>query len=349
MKYIEEVLKIHLKTLSNIAQRFFFFTEIEEWHRIEVVPDRSKLENYPFIIKYIAGRKYGNDFVKVFVSQDAGIKTQKCVNDCFKVSKDTEFEFENVKEMKKSKKDDAMKIVEEKDSASSQSTSGELFKIIRENRKKIFARYSNVIAIREGTKQGKPCVVLHCLDKDIVPYGENPLPECIGVWPCAVREDFITLANCPETCPSTNQNFPEPGCSIGISNHICSGSVGFLYESENYGSGFLTASHVAVKNCHRWYRKDKILSEQTLNTNIVHPSWPDTERGNDEHVVGKVVKAFFGIHKSSKGLIEGLDLAAVKISADRRRGIILCSKTYHLRSFTSFKYLMLIWECCHQR
>lgn len=315
----------------------FFFTEIEEWHRIEVVPDRSKLQKYPSIIKYIAGRRYGKEFVKVFVSQDAGIETQECLNDCFKVSKGTEFEFVNVKKLKKSNKDDAMKSVEEKDSASYTSTSGELLKIIRENRKKIFARYSNVIAIREGgSKQGKPCIILHCLDKDIVPFGEKPLPECIGGWPCAVREDFITIAACPETCPSTNQNFPELGCSIGISQHLYSGSVGFLYESENYGSGFLTASHVVVKNCHKWYRKNKFLSEQTLQNDIVHPSWPDNERTNDIHVVGKVVKAFFGVHESSKGL-EGLDLAAVRTSP-RQRGIVFCSKAYRLRCFTLFKH-----------
>lgn len=318
-------------------------------HRIEVIPDRSKLQNYPFIIKHIAGRRFGKEIVKVFVSQDDGIETQEGFNDCFKVSEDTEVEFVNVKKMKKSNKDDAMKSVEEENSAEYQSTSGALFETIRENRKKIFARYSNVIAIREGgSKQGKPCIILHCLDKDIVPFGENPLPDLIGGWPCVVREDFITFGTCPRTCQSTKQEFLEPGCSIGLSGHTHSGSVGFLYESKNYGSGFLTASHVAFEGCYRYYMKNKFLSGHIFKNEIVHPPRPDNSE--TENKVGIVVKAFFGEHRSLNGKAEGLDLAAVRTSLIRRQGgIIFYSTTYCLRSFTLFKQLMLIWECCHQR
>lgn len=307
------------------------------------------MQNYPFIIKHIAGRRNGKGVVKVFVSQDIGIKTQQGFDDCFKVWEDTVVEFVNVKEMKESNKDDAMKSVAEKNSADYQSTSGELFKTIRENRKKIFSRYSNVIAIREGgSKQGKPCIILHCLDKDIVPFGENPLPDLIGGWPCVVREDFITFGTCPQTCQSTNQKFLEPGCSIGLSGHTHSGSVGFLYESENYGSGFLTASHVAVKDCHNYYMKNKFLSGHIFKNEIIHPPWPDNNE--TENKVGEVVKAFFGEHRSSTGVTEGLDLAAVRTSfIPRPGGIIFYSKTYCLRSFTLFNQLMLIWECCHQR
>lgn len=130
--------------------------------------------------------------------------------------------------------------------------------IIQEQGDAIYSKYSNVVGIGISPErsvgdliQNEPCIVLYCLDKNIIPFGETQLPESIAGWPCDIREDFVMFGTCPFPCPSSSQNVPEPGCRIGIPSVESAGSVGFLVES-NYqvntlGSGFLTASHVAIE------------------------------------------------------------------------------------------------------
>lgn len=93
-----------------------------------------------------------------------------------KVSKETHFEFINVEERKVKKEDEENEDYNRKVPAVAESTKEDLMQIIRENGEKILAKYSNVIGIR--MQQTKPYrITLHCLDKTIIPFGEQTLTE----------------------------------------------------------------------------------------------------------------------------------------------------------------------------
>lgn len=192
--------------------------------------------------------------------------------------------------------------------------------IIRKNGKKMFARYSNIIGIRLGqTKQSN--IILYCLDRTIIPFGEHSLPESIAGKPCDLIENFIILGKCPSYC---SEEIPEYGCSIGIPSKQGAGSVGFFYETDNskFGSGFITAAHVAIESCYESRYQNRLLSNcslrrqgQRITHSIVHPKCRNDE-GN-EHIVGQVVESFYGEYKLSSTLTEGLDFAAVKTNCCR--------------------------------
>lgn len=314
-------------------QIFFQLTEIEEWLKRDVIRDKSVLKMHPSIIKYITGYKYRDDkkqFIKVYIHGDDK-KAENFFKECCKVSEDTHFEFVNVVRSKEENKEvEELKQRERKAPAVDNSTRKQLKQIIQEYGDKIYARYSNVVGIRIGkvrrvgnTIQEHPCLVLYCLDKFLIPFGEKPLPEAIAGWPCDIREDFVRFGICPNRCLASRQNLPDPGCSIGIPSDDSSGSVGFLVESKDplntFEFGFLTASHVAIKRFEQLYHDEKLLSMHFLKLNnhfIVHPSWIDNE--HIDHKVGKVVESFCGNYGLDK---IGLDFALIASSHCRNGGI----------------------------
>lgn len=203
-----------------------------------------------------------------------------------------------------------------------------LKQIIQSQSKKIYAQYSNVIGIRISkvsfngdTIENQPCIVLYCLDKTLIPFGENALPKKLAGLDCDIREDFFMLGIC-QYCSSPNS--PEPGCSIGIPSDNFSGSVGFLYKSERtFESGFLTASHVAIKRFEEFYGSE--LSFPCINFfylrerhPVVHPSFSDNNNRNNE--VGYVVKSYFGNFELARTLT-GLDFAVVQSISCRDEGM----------------------------
>lgn len=313
--------------------------QIKEWFKADIFPNRFLLHEYPSIIKYLAGYRHKKEVVKVYLSRDDDRAKFFFMDNC-KVSKETHFEFINVEERKVKKEDEENEDYNRKVPAVAESTKEDLMQIIRENGEKILAKYSNVIGIR--MRQTKPYrITLHCLDKTIIPFGEHPLPNSIAGKPCYVKEDFFILGTCPLEC--TN-DLPEPGCSIGVpekqgagsntgvpakqgaGSSIGAGSVGFFYESNErsrYGSGFITASHVAIENRYQSRYENKLLSnyryrkgEPKLTHNIVHPKCKN--HMGEEHIVGEVVESFFGKYALSKTFTEGLDFAVVKTISQRQ-------------------------------
>lgn len=300
--------------------------QIEEWLKRDVIIDKSVLEMHPSIIKYITGyidRDDKKQVVKVYLHGDDK-KAENSFKDCCKISADTYFEFVNVEKSIGEKKEvEELKQRERKAPAVDNSTRKQLKQIIQEYGDKIYARHSNVVGIRIGkarrvgdTIQEHPCLVLYCLDKYLIPFGEKPLPDAIAGWPCDIREDFVRFGICPNRCFASKQNLPDPGCSIGIPSDDSSGSVGFLIESKDplntFEFGFLTASHVAVKRFEQLYHDGKLLSMHFLKHNnhfIVHPSWIDNE--HIDHEVGKVVESFCGNYGLNK---IGLDFAVIASS-----------------------------------
>lgn len=116
------------------------------------------------------------------------------------------------------------------------------------------------------------------------------------------------------------------GCSIGRPSVKDSGSVGFFYTSTNptntFGSGFLTASHVAVNGFELLYNRSLLSLNNTIypqNHDIVHPSWEDYNAKNNDNKVGKVVESFIGNYNSGSSF--GLDFAVVKCENDRKEGV----------------------------
>lgn len=312
---------------------FFQLTEIEEWLKRDVILDKSVLKMHPSIIKYITGYKDRDDkkqVIKVYLHGDDK-EAQNFFKECCQVSEDKHFEFVNVERSKgKSKEVEELKQRERKAPAVDNSTRKQLKQIIQEYGDTIYARHSNVVGIRIGkarrvgdTIQEQPCLVLYCLDKFLLPFGEKPLPETIAGWPCDIREDFVRFGVCPNRCLASRQNLPDPGCSIGMPSDDSSGSVGFLVESKDplntFEFGFLTASHVAIKRFEQLYHDEKLLSMHFLKLNnhfIVHPSWIDNE--HNDHKVGKVVESFCGNYGLDK---LGLDFAVIASSHCRNGGI----------------------------
>lgn len=235
------------------------------------------------------------------------------IRKCFDVSKDFILDLVYIG----TKPDDVMQNVnkmrdlERKYSIFDYSTKANLKKIIQKYEDEIYARHSAVIGIGMSqvrfdgkTQLIEPCIVLYCLDTKLIPFGEKPLPKTIEQWPCDIREDFVMFGHCPTACPASNGNLPEPGCSIGLAEVKSTGSVGFLVEFNNE-FGFLTASHVVVRNFECFYNEKITLPNSTHQSNRdvnVHPSKEDCERINLE--VGEVVQSFFGNYES-----RALDLA----------------------------------------
>lgn len=301
--------------------------------------------NHPSIIKFIVGHKGDKKpVVKVFTRDDEEM-TKSFFISCCKNSKHAMFEFENVKDSNRIYDDnEKMTFALDKEKRKA------LKEFIKSNAKKIYATYSNIVGMQIGCVSGfgdteteSHGIILYCLDKTIIPFGENPLPDQLSKWPCSCREDLFMFGKCPKDCLSTNHKLLEPGCSIGKPLCAWSGSVGFRYESMNpnneLGSGFLTAAHVAVEDFQKLYRDKTLLSSHSLGSkqhSIVHPICKDHRHVDNkvehvqvvtevvkevvEEVVGEVVESFFGNFGESE---TGLDIAIVRGIAYKNEGKFL--------------------------
>lgn len=306
------------------------------------VEDRPLLKNHPNILKCIAGYNANKQQVlKVFRRGKDPAKGQKGEegtpwtfdrSDIFEIKEvfgdlhDFKFEivYVDTKAEEVKKQAQKIKLIEKDSPAIDDSTGMKIGKIIQKHCDTIHASYSNVIGIGisqvrcDGTTIKKePCIVLYCLDKSIVPFGEKPLPDQLEGIHCDSREDFVMFGMCPNPCPAFDRNLPEPGCSIGIQSKKSSGSVGFLVKQRNVNghrnSGFLTASHVALEDFEDLYNKG-FLSQQNPdygNLKIIHPFIKDNDGDN---VVGRVVESLIGNYiytTEDQERKEGLDFALV--------------------------------------
>lgn len=311
----------------------FYISVFEDWCKREIIDDKSQLHEYPSVIKYIIGHRGNNKPVlKVYLRNDDE-KAKEFFKTC--CSDDTHIEFVHVrKTKKKSKEVENMKKYETDAPAIDAPTMNQLNEIIEDQGEKIFARHSNVVGLEISNvrcagdiKKEEPCIVVYSLDKTLIPFGEKPLPESIGGWPCDVREDIVMLGfrRCPTNCPFPCVNHFMKGCSIGNPLGNGSGSVGFFYKSTNptntFGSGFLTASHVAVHGFERLYNQSLLSLNNTLyhqDHDIVHPSREDYDARNSDNKVGKVVESFLGNYEIGSF---GLDFAVVKCNNVREEGM----------------------------
>ena len=93
------------------------------------------------------------------------------------------------------------------------------------------AKYSVIVGLSVDSVQradgDEPCIVIHCLDKSLVPFGEKPLPDSINKCQVEIREDFVLFGQL-KNCTSL-----VAGCSIGRPSNPSAGAAGFLVRSKN--------------------------------------------------------------------------------------------------------------------
>lgn len=308
---------------------FFYLTVSADWCKRDIIPDRSVLQKYPSVTNFMIGHRGDkNPVLKVYLLNDDN-NAELFFRE--KYSKYARIECVHIKKKKMLDKIETIKFYEEKAPAIDAPTIKELKKIIQEHGEKIYARYSNVVGLKISNvrcvgdiTKDEPCIVLYCLDKTLVPFGENPLPDSLGGWPCDIREDSVMLGQCRSKC--TNQSFPELGCSIGSSTTNGSGSVGFYYKSQitsdRFKCGFLTASHVALDFFEDFYNKSLLSTYKDLRQmtfSIYHPSREDCRSGKK---IGKVVESFLGNKPSGSSDQSGLDIAVVESNVFAEKGVL---------------------------
>lgn len=278
------------------------FLVVEEWKMREIFETSDGIERFPSILTYIVGRKNDKICLKVFM-RNADDNAE-----CFfkeqgrKLACDVHYDFVNIKEKSEEIRKEVREIeaLERKTDKKFMDEKNILNEIVNTEGEKIYAKYSQVIRMgissvyrRNQQSINKPCIVLYCLDKTLIPFGEKKLPDQIKDYPCDIREDIVVFGSC------TNCPYVKEGCDIG--SIYFSGSAGFLVISPF--EGFLTAAHVTVKNVGDVYQS---ISNNFDNTNghkekIMHPS-------SSQNMVGEVEKRICGNFFSY-----GTDVAIVRM------------------------------------
>lgn len=293
--------------------------------KIPVVVESSIFEKNSSILHFLSGYKDDEIITKVFICGDS--KEEDKAKKDFKEAcdpKETHIEYVNVDKNSEEVMKEAKEIEEkENENDIDEEKRLELEEVIERNEENIFKSHSTVIglgcsSVRCKGKQilPEPCIVIYCLDKNIVPFGEKPLPNSIDGVDCDHREDFARFSTCCATT-AAHTNI-ELGCSIGRDEINDAGSAGFLAESARNECGFLTAAHVAISNPYKLYTYNVLLSDSSYPNDtehvIVHPSFYDAPRANQR--VGKVTEAFIGNYKG-----KGLDFAFVQSYIQRKEGM----------------------------
>lgn len=280
---------------------------VNEWKKREIFGKGDELNNFPSVLKVLVGQKGNKNCLKVFFeekNEKAEILLKK-LSGKLSLSGETIHEFINVNEELERKREEVNEIRKREETAPSipspvQQALGEY---IDSNAEKIYAKYSNVIGIDVSnvlTKEHKetPCIVLYCLDKTIIPFGEKELPCMLQEFPCDIREDIMMFGSCDQCIENTFSS----GCNIGSSYK--GGSAGFMINSPF--RGFLTAAHVAVKNVKDFYKSElketDLFCTRSLREEIVHPF-------RSPVVVGEAEKCILGNFNN-----DGLDVAIVRMN-----------------------------------
>lgn len=293
---------------------------VKTWEKREDLQCLRGLESYPSVLKYIAGQKDNNPAIKVYLGHD-----DRGAMNFFKqnnqIPKRTCFEFVNVAEKSKEIFEAEKEHVDYSSFLEESRVRTELSEIINKHAEKLYAKYSSIVGLDAGSMyfEGKmqPCIVIYSLDKDLIPYGEDPLPKTIDGLHCHVREDLVMFGmcfDCRHIC------YPNPGCCIGVPS-IGIGSAGFLVklkDSKSPVTGFLTAAHVAARNLNDLYNRNVLLStlvSSDCQDEIVHQLLPDNTQ---YQVIGKVRESFCGNLREGFGI----DAAFVENSEPRQEGKI---------------------------
>lgn len=200
----------------------------------------------------------------------------------------------------------------------------ELNNIINSEAEKIYANYSIVSGlgvdnVRYDGKESvsEPCIVIYCLDKFLLPYGEKMLPTSLGGYPCDIREGVFMFGNCADC----RHKDPDPGCSICRPDGIDTGSAGFLVRStvSKKDTGFLTAAHVAIEDIADLYDERVCLSRSRHDLKAKRHDVIHLSKSRGSSCAGKVKYSFIGNDLENQNPI-GIDAAYVKFYKRRLGG-----------------------------
>ena len=291
----------------------------------ELKKRKAITEAFPSNLTFIAGRKNDVSVVKVYLKDDDHKVQANIEKQAYTIGIKPEFvnvslrmkQSESLKETTKEKK---------LPPSMDKNTRKHLGNIINNTGEKLMALYSNITWISignmpKGLHFGKPCIVLHCLDKMFVPFGEKQLPVSWEGYPVDIRESFVMLA-CSDGCRSL-----ENGCSIGIPSVKVAGSVGIFVKrrfSELQVHGFLTAAHVALEKHRELNNRNSFFSAHALNSNIHEITHPSIIDGRTSTRIGRVKEAFYGQFTSKSNRI-GIDAAFVETYEDTKGSYTLVS------------------------
>lgn len=235
-------------------------------------------------------------------------------------SEDTRFEFVDIS----AKSTEVVQMREDEWIHLSDDIRSKLNNIINSESEKIYANYSIVSGLGvdnvryDGNESfNEPCIVIYCLDKFLLPYGEKMLPTSLGGYLCDVREGVFMFGSCAD-CRHAD---PDPGCTICRPDKMEIGSAGFFVRSTKSKNvtGFLTAAHVVIEDFYDLYNQGLYLSKcrhalKAKQHEVIHISG----LYNSHHATGEVENSFIGNY-CEKGNPIGIDAAFVK-SYKRRLG-----------------------------
>lgn len=287
---------------------------IKDWEKREILASSADLTNLSSVVRCVVGKKEGQHCVKVFLKQ-CNDEVQKFFKDKGKklsFPDKTTYEFINVHKDLDKKQEEARETKMKENNAPpiDKDIRLALGNFIASTAEKIYAKYSNVVGIDVSNFHSKhqeniPCIVLYCLDKDLIPFGEEILPRSLYMStndaskkkeiPCDIREDIIMFGSC-NNCLGDTINL---GCNIG--GPINGGSLGFFINSPF--KGFLTAAHVAAEDAKGIYKGHETGFERTTGNKekINHPF-------KSPIIIGTVEHCIFGNFREC-----GLDVAIVRL------------------------------------
>ena len=260
---------------------------------------------------YIVGKKHDKPAVKVFLKEEDSKAKEYFCRTFDKHIYDTEFVDVSKQIEERLQIAATVKFEPEMD----KEIRKRLGEIIKKHSKKLLANHSHIIRISGGnmpegkSDERKPCIVIHCLDKTLIPTREQELPNQVEGYPVYIKEGFIMFGSC-EGC-TTLKN----GCSIGIHEDKSAGSIGFFVKVRRRDQlleekGFLTAAHVAFPNFKNISKANKLFTENDLrdhSNEIVHPSLCESDIPTP---IGRVSKAVWGYYGQNE---IGIDAAFVKL------------------------------------
>ena len=298
----------------------FVLIVVKEWEKREIPEASEKIKENSSILKYVCGLKKDKPFLKVFLQDDNEDAKRFFRTQVENIYENMQCEFVNVNDVSEiiSEKDEEIEQEERNAPEIPEATGKILNEIIASEGEKIYAKHSIVVGIGVSNIISKhpkacrqPCIVLYCLDTDLTPYGEKPLPYFINGYPCDVREELcLMMVGTCKDCKKLN-----PGCDIGcdIGSEISTGSAGFLVNGQI--KGFLTAAHV-VQNVDQIYIEKSDSMDNTISKHeqITHPS-------DSSEVIGEVENYICGNYWSF-----GSDIAIVRAVSviDKQQGNQTC-------------------------
>ena len=286
----------------NSCVFFPCFAVIKEWEKRELLTSSADLTNLSSVIRYVVGKKEGQHCVKVFL-KEYNDDVQKFFKDQAKklsFPDETTYEFINVHKDLDKKQEEARETKNKEKNAPpiDKDLRLAMSNFIASTAEQIYAKYSNVVGIDVSNfyskhQEATPCIVLYCLDEDLIPLGEEILPKSLYMSakkeiPCDFREDIIMFGSC-NNCLGETFNL---GCNIGGQN--TGGSLGFFINSPF--KGFLTAAHVAAKDPQGNYKSrepgfERIIGNKRKEGNtenedkIYHPFQSKITIGTVKHII----------------------------------------------------------------